>query len=184
MVLVPANMSRLSFGPGKIFFCFGPCKIFCFLKQSLQGLFSETKNFVGTKNKKKVTTKWVQSSCATHANHHKNGVRDYFKKQKILQGPKIIFFLQGPKLKRGIFAETSAIFKPLIIKQINQVEKCCVLAAIYVVSFFGPNELKSSEPKSFQQKITSNVDNSITISDINFWYFHHLVLILVHKFIS
>jgi len=29
-----------------------------------------------------------------------------------LQGPKTIFFLQGPKLKRGIFAGTSAIFKP------------------------------------------------------------------------
>ena len=60
------------------------------------------------------TTKWVQSSCATYANHHKNEVRDYFKKQKILHGPKtIFFFLQGPKLKRGIFAGTSAIFKPL-----------------------------------------------------------------------
>jgi len=58
------------------------------------------------------TTKWVQSSCATYANHHKNGVRDYFKKQKILQGPKTIFFLQGPKLKQAIFAGTSAIFKP------------------------------------------------------------------------
>jgi len=33
------------------------------------------------------TTKWVQSSCATYTNHHKNGVRDYFK----------FFFLQGQK---------------------------------------------------------------------------------------
>jgi len=36
---------------------------------------------------------------------------DYFKKQKNLQGPKTNFFLQGPKLKRGIFPGTSAIFK-------------------------------------------------------------------------
>jgi len=42
--------------------------------------------------------------------------RDYFKKQKILQGPKTNFFLQGPKLKRVIFAGTSAIFKPKKMK--------------------------------------------------------------------
>jgi len=47
-----------------------------------------------------------------YANHHKNEVKDYFKKQKILQGSKTNFFLQGPKLKRAIFAGTSAIFKP------------------------------------------------------------------------
>jgi len=34
------------------------------------------------------TIKWVQSSCATYANHHKSRVRDYFQKQNILQGPK------------------------------------------------------------------------------------------------
>jgi hypothetical protein len=56
------------------------------------------------------TTKWVQSSCVTYANHHKNGVRDYFKKQKILQGPKTNYFLQGLKPKRGIFAGTKTIF--------------------------------------------------------------------------
>jgi len=39
--------------------------------------------------------------------------QDYFKKQNFLQGPKTNFvFLQGPKLKRHIFAGTSAIFKP------------------------------------------------------------------------
>jgi len=38
--------------------------------------------------------------------------RDYFKKQKILQGPKTNFILQGPKHKRAIFTGTSAIFKP------------------------------------------------------------------------
>jgi len=104
MVLVLANMPRLSFGPcKKKKIVFGPYKIFCFLKLSLQGLFSETKNFVGTCLKKQnilqgpKTTKWVQSSCATYANHHKNGVRDYFKKQKILQGPKTIFFFTGTK---------------------------------------------------------------------------------------
>ena len=40
--------------------------------------------------------------------------KDYFQKQKILQGQKTIFFLQGPKLKRVIFAGMSAIFKPFI----------------------------------------------------------------------
>jgi len=34
------------------------------------------------------TTKYVQSSCATYANHHKSGAKDYFQKQNILQGPK------------------------------------------------------------------------------------------------
>jgi len=60
------------------------------------------------------TTKWVKLSCDTYANHHNNGVRDYFKKQKILQDQKQIFILQGPKLKRDIFTGTSAIFKPYI----------------------------------------------------------------------
>jgi len=78
------------------------------------------------------TTKWVQSSCATYTSHHKNGVRDYFKKQKILQGPKTnYFFLQGPKLKRGIFAGTSAIFKPFIYKG----SKCD--------DFLGPKPIRS-----------------------------------------
>jgi len=36
--------------------------------------------------------------------------RDYFKKQNFLQGPKTIFFLQGLKPKRGIFAGTKTIF--------------------------------------------------------------------------
>jgi len=42
--------------------------------------------------------------------YENNPWRDYFKKQKILQGPKTIFFLQGLKPKRGIFAGTKTIF--------------------------------------------------------------------------
>ena len=39
--------------------------------------------------------------------------RDYFKKQNFFaETKKQIFFLQEPKLKRGIFARTNAIFKP------------------------------------------------------------------------
>ena len=120
MVLIPANMPRLNFGPCKKKNCFWSLQNFLFFKIVPPGLFSETKFFVGTCLKNKIfcrdkTTKWVQSSCVTYANHHKNGVRDYFKKQKILQRPKTIFFLQGPKLKRTIFVEMSAIFKPFVI---------------------------------------------------------------------
>ena len=64
------------------FVVFGPCKIFCFFKQV-------PTNFFVSEN-----SPW----------------RDYFKKQKILQGPKSkFFFLQGPKLKRGIFAGTTTM---------------------------------------------------------------------------
>jgi len=35
-----------------------------------------------------------------------------FKRQNFLRGLIFEFFLQGPKLKRVIFAGTSAIFKP------------------------------------------------------------------------
>ena len=41
MVVVPANMSRLSFGPCKFFFDFGPCKIFCFFKSPSRDYFQK-----------------------------------------------------------------------------------------------------------------------------------------------
>jgi len=109
MVLVPANMPRLSFGSCKknLFFKIVPLGTIFRNKFFCRDLFKKQNILQGPK-----TTKWVQSSCATYTNHQKNGVRDYFKKQQILQGPKTIFFLQGPKLKRDIFAGTSAIFKP------------------------------------------------------------------------
>jgi len=99
MVLVPANMSRLSFGPCKKKICFWSLQNFLF--------FKITKFFVGTCLKKQnilqgpKTTKWVQSSCATYANHNKNGVRDYFKKQKILQRPKTFFFCRDQNLNKA-----------------------------------------------------------------------------------
>ena len=118
IALVPANMTRLSFGPCKKKICFWSLQNFLFFKIVPLGTIFRNKFFCRDLFKKQnilqgpKATKWVQSSCVTYTNHHKNGVRDYFKKQKILQGPKTIFFLQGPKLKRGIFAGTSAIFKP------------------------------------------------------------------------
>jgi len=121
MVLIPANMPRLSFGPVKKKLCFWSLQNFLFFKIVPPGTIFRNKIFCRDLFKKQnilqgpKITKWVQSSCATNTNHHKNGVRDYFKKQKILQGPKTIFFLQEPKLKRSIFAGTSAIFKPFLI---------------------------------------------------------------------
>jgi len=53
------------------FVVFGPCKIFCFFKQV------RTKNFVSE------NSLW----------------RDYFKKQKILQGPKLLIII---KIKDGV----------------------------------------------------------------------------------
>ena len=71
------------------FVVFGPCKIFCFLNRSLQ---------------KKIVSE-------------NSPWRDYFKKQKILQGPKTNFFLQGIKPKRGIFVGT-------------HYKKCCILPGV------------------------------------------------------
>jgi len=86
MVVVPANMPRLSFGPCKKKGTILKNKKFC------RDLFKNQNILQGPK-----TTKWVQSSCATYTSHHKNGVRNYFKKQKILQGPKTNFFFTGTK---------------------------------------------------------------------------------------
>jgi len=102
MVLVPANMSCFGFKPCNFYFfvVFDLCKlknkIFCrdlFKKQNiLQGLIS---------------TKWIQSSCVTYANHHKSEAKDYFKKQNILHGPKTTKKkLHELKPKRDIFAGT------------------------------------------------------------------------------
>jgi len=44
----------------------------------------------------------------------KMGSGTILKNKKFCRDQKQIFFLQGPKLKRGIFAGTSAIFKPII----------------------------------------------------------------------
>jgi len=119
MVLVPANMPLLSFGPCKKKICFWSLQNFLFFKIIPLGTIFRNKIFCRDLFKKQnilqgpKTTKWVQSSCVTYTNHHKNEVRDYFKKQKKFAGTKNkIFLLQGPKLKRGIFAGTSAIFKP------------------------------------------------------------------------
>ena len=118
MVLVPANMSRLCFGPCKKKFVFGPYKIFCFLNQSLQGLFSETNFFAGTCLKKKnfCRDQKLQNGSSHHVPRiqiiRKMGSRTILKNKKFCRDQKQIFYLQGPKLKRGIFAGTSAIFKP------------------------------------------------------------------------
>jgi len=42
------------------------------------------------------------------------------KNKKFCRDQKQIFFLKGPKLKRGIFAGTSAIFKPIQNQNQNQ----------------------------------------------------------------
>jgi len=68
------------------FVVFGPCKIFCFLNRSLQ---------------KNLFLKIVPGETIL-----KNKIFCRDQKQSF-------FFLQGPKLKRGIFAETSTIFKPI-----------------------------------------------------------------------
>ena len=110
VALVPANMTRLSFGPCKKKISFWSLQKFLFFKIVPPGTIFRNKFFCRDLFKKQnilqgpKTTKWVQSSCATYANHHKNGVRDYFKKQKILQRPKTIFFyrdqnLNGPYLQ-------------------------------------------------------------------------------------
>ena len=120
MVVVPANMPRLSFGPCKKKIWFWSLQNFLFFKIVPPGTIFRNKKFCRDLLKKQnilqgqKTTKWVQSSCATYTSHHKNGVRDYFKKQKFCRDQKQIFFLQGPKLKRAIFTGTSAIFKTKI----------------------------------------------------------------------
>jgi len=69
------------------------------------------KDFFKKQNILPKTIKWVQSSSATYANHHKSRVKDYFQKQNILQGPKTIKKkIHGLKLKRSIFAGTKTIF--------------------------------------------------------------------------
>jgi len=101
MVLVPANMSRLSFGPCKKKFCFWSLQIFLFFKIGgtifgnkifCRNLFKKTKYFAGTKNYKMGPV----IMCHVCKSSQKWG-RDYFKKQKILQGPKTIFFFTGTK---------------------------------------------------------------------------------------
>ena len=90
MVLVLANMSRLSLGPCKKKICFWSLQNFLFFKIDPPRTIFRNKIFCRDLFKKQnilqgsKTTKWVQSSCVTYTNHHKNGVRDYFKKQKIL----------------------------------------------------------------------------------------------------
>lgn len=58
-------------------------------------------------------SKIEQSTGDTYAkirHRQESGIKDLFKKQKILQGLISIFFYQGPKLKFAIFAETKSIF--------------------------------------------------------------------------
>jgi len=74
MVLVRANMPRFGFSPCKFFLLFlVPAKYFTFENSPSRDYFSN---------------KWVQSSCATCANHHKNRARDQNQNETYLQGPK------------------------------------------------------------------------------------------------
>jgi len=78
MVLVPANMPRFGFSPCKKKLLFlVSAKYFTFENSpSREGLFSKVKYFAGNFLKIKrfcrdyFSNKWVQSSCATCANHH------------------------------------------------------------------------------------------------------------------
>jgi len=56
-----------------------PAKYFVFA-----GTFSKIKRFC----RDYFSNKWVQSSCATCENHHKNGGRDQNQNKAYLQGPK------------------------------------------------------------------------------------------------
>ena len=108
MVLVPANMSRLSFGPCKKKNCFWSLQNFLFFKIVPPGTIFRNKFFCRDLFKKQnilqgpKTTKWAQSSCATYANHHKNGVRDYFKKQIFLQGYEVGVFRVTNEVKHNL----------------------------------------------------------------------------------
>ena len=105
MVLVPTNMSCFSFS-----FCkkkivvFGPRKIL-FLKIVPEGTNFKTKIFCRDlfKNQKILqdyfSHKWVQSSCATCANHHKSEMRNQNQNETYLQGPKTTIFFTGKKTK-------------------------------------------------------------------------------------
>jgi len=117
MVLVPANMPRFGFSlckKKKLFFVLAK---FCFLKKSLQGLFSETNFFAGTCLKNKIFCR--DQKLQNGSSHHvprmqiitKMGSETILKNKKFCKDQKH-FFLQGSKLKRAIFARTSAIFKP------------------------------------------------------------------------
>ena len=59
---------------------------------------------------------YAQSTCATSASecHLAASVGPWtiLKDRKFCEDEFLNFFLQGPKLKRGIFAGTSVIFKP------------------------------------------------------------------------
>jgi len=120
MVVVLANMPRLSFGSCKKNFCFWSLQNFLLLKIVL-GLFSEAKNFAGTCLKNKIFCR--DQKLQNGSSHHvpriqiipKMGSGTILKNKKFCRDQKQIFFLQGPKLKRGIFAGMNAIFKPSLI---------------------------------------------------------------------
>jgi len=112
MVLVPANMPRFGFSPCKKN-CFWSLQNFLFFK-----IVPETKNFARTCLKDKIFCRdqKLQNGFSHHVsrmqiitkigswtilkNKTKSGTKNKNKK------------LQGLKLKRAIFAGTSAIFKP------------------------------------------------------------------------
>jgi len=115
-------MTRLSFGPCKKKNCFWSLQNFLFFKIVPNPIFV----MICIRG-----TWWLDPFCsfwslqnilifkqvpAKKFVYENSPWRDYFKKQKNLQGQKQFFFLQGPKLKRVIFAGTSAIFKPNLFK--------------------------------------------------------------------
>jgi len=89
----------------KLNFVFGPCKIFCFLK----GLFSETNFFAGTCLKNKIFCR--DQKLQNRSSHHVTRMQIITKMGSGTILKNKIFVLQGPKLKRAIFAGTSTIFK-------------------------------------------------------------------------
>jgi len=107
IVLVPANMTRLSFGPVKK-------KLFLVLQNFL--FFKIVPLGTIFRNKFFCRDQKLQNGSSHHVPRMqiitKMGSGTILK-NKILQGPKTkLFFLQRPKLKRVMFAEASAIFKP------------------------------------------------------------------------
>jgi len=108
-------MARLSFGPSKKKIVFGPCKIFCFLIPP--GTIFRNKIFCRDLFKKNNNCR--DQKLQNGSRHHVPRMQIITKmgSETILKNKKFCrvqnnFFLQGPKLKRAIFAKTSAIFKP------------------------------------------------------------------------
>jgi len=89
-----------------------------FFKIVPPGTISETKFFAGTCLKNKIFCR--DQKLQNGSSHHvpriqiitKMGSGTILKNKNFAGTKNKFFFLQGPKLKRGIFAGTSAIFKP------------------------------------------------------------------------